>query len=556
MWIQNYRPVADSLWLSAIAAALPLAAIGVALALWRLASWKASALALTTGIAVAVAVYRMPPTLALASAVYGAAFGLFALGFIVYAAILLFDIVMESGRFDAIRGSLTAINPDPCVQALVIAFAFGAFLEGAAGAGTPVAVSASLLVGIGFSPLRAGAVSLLANTAPVAFGALGLPIVTLAAVTGLPVQPLSAAVGRLCPFVGLIVPAYMVVVMSGWSAALATWPAVLVCGGTFAVTQFLVSNMIGPYLADIISAIATMVALSALLRVWQPKSGGRVVGQTTVPAVEAEALIRAGLREHVAPPDPRESVRGWTPYLLLVVIVVLWGAGPIQRLLDRATVQIRVPFLHAAIERTPPVVPVRSAYPAVYVFNWLGAAGTACLVAALLSGVFIGLTASDLVRIARRTARRLALPELTIALVVALAFVMNYAGATATLGLATAATGKLFPFFSAYLGWLGVFLTGSATSSNALFGPLQVVSANNLHLNPLLTAAVNTCGGVTGKMVSIQSIAIAAAATGMTSADEGRLFRMTVKHSVLLAGIVGLLAAGYAYVTPGLMPSG
>lgn len=538
MWIQNYRPVADTLWLSAVAAALPLAVIGIALAVWRLASWKASVLALTTGLAVAVAVYRMPPTLALVSAAYGAAFGLFQLGFLVYAAILLFDVVVESGRFDVIRQSLTAVSPDQRIQALVVAFAFGAFLEGAAGAGTPVAVSASLLVGIGFSPLRAAAVSLLANTAPVAFGALGLPIVTLAAVTGLPLQPMSAAVGRICPLVGLIIPTYLVVVMSGWSAARAIWPALLVCGATFGAVQFLVSNMIGPYLADIVSAIATIAAMLGLLRVWRPAVGAR-------PAAA-----------NVVPPDARTLFRGWTPYLLLVALIVLWGAGPTQRVFDRATIMITVPMLHGAIERIPPVVQTRSAYPAVYVFNWLGAAGTACLVAALLSAVVIGLSGRALMRVAGQTARRLAPAELTIALVVALAFVMNYAGATATLGLAAAASGRLFPFFSAYLGWLGVFLTGSDTSSNALFGPLQVVSATNLHLNPLLLAAVNTCGGVMGKMVSIQSIAIAAAATGLTAADEGRLFRMTVKHSVLLAGIVGVIAMAYAYVAPGLMPAG
>ena len=552
MWVQSYRPVADSLALSALVAAIPLVVLGLCLAVWRMRSWKACLLAVATGLGIALLVYRMPVGLALTSAVFGAAFGLFPLGYLVYAAILLFDLVVESGRLDAIRRSLAGISPDFRLQALVIAFAFGGFLEGATGAGTPVAVTASILAGIGFQPLMAAALSLLANTAPVAFGALGLPVITLASVTSLPLDVLSAAIGRICPIVAVLVPAYLIVVLAGGRAAVGVWPALLVAGVTFAVFQFLVSNFSGPYLPDIVAALATIGALIGLLRVWRPK---QLMLTSSQPRVSGVGTSQIG---EVAPDSTQlgaaEVFRAWSPYLLLVVTVVVWGAGPTQRLLDRVTVLIPVPYLHNAVTRTAPIVPADSPYPAVFSFNWLGAAGTACLVASFLTALISGINPLRFLAIAARTARRLAFVELTSAAVLSLAYVMNYSGATATMGLAMAASGVLFPFFGAYLGWIGVFLTGSDTSTNALFGPLQAVSARNLHLNPVLMGAVNTCGGVMGKMISVQSIAVAAAATGMAAEDEGRLFRLTLKHSVLLAGVVGLIAMGYAYLFPGLIP--
>ena len=553
MWVQPYRPLAESLAVSAVAASIPLLVIGLALGVWRIASWKASLLALAAGAGVALLVYRMPPGLIVASAVYGAAFGLFPLGYLVFSAILLFDIAVATGRFENIRRSVATIDPDARIQALIIAFVFGAFLEGASGAGTPVAVSASLLAGIGFTPLMAGGMSLLANTAPVAFGALGLPIVTLAAVTGLPIRALSAAAGRICPIVAVIVPAYLIVVLAGGRSALSIWPALVVSGVAFAAGQFLISNFIGPYLADILSAIVTMAALILCLRVWRPASPFRL---TAEPRGTMVGTARAIVAAEVARPAPTagEVFHGWSPYLLLVATVILWGVGPIQRLLERATIQIQVPLLHNAVQRTVPIVRVDAPYPAVFAFNWLGAAGTACLVAAFLTAVVSGMSLRELGRTFGTTARRLALAELTIACVLGLAYLMNYAGATATLGLAAAATGTLLPFFGAYLGWVGTFLTGSDTSTNALFGPLQVVSARSVGLNPILMCAVNTCGGVTGKMISIQNIAVAAAATGMAASDEGKLFRFTLKHSVILATVVGLIALAYAYVFSGWMP--
>jgi lactate permease len=546
-WTQNYQPVLDNLGLSALAAALPLFVLAYALGVRRTAAWKASAYALAAALVVACLIARMPLVTASASAVYGAVFGLWAIGWMVYAAILLFDIVVASGRFDDIRRSLAEVSPDPRIQALLIAFAFGAFIEGASGAGTPVAVSAALLAGLGFPPLLAGGICLLANTAPVAFGALGLPVVTLSIVTELPQMPLSAAVGRICPIVGLIIPAYLILVLSGRRGLKPVWPAVAVAGVTFATAQFLVANFMGPQLADILSALATIVAMLVLLRVWQPADVYRL--PNGAPSHVASS--------HLAPSHlaPSEVLRAWMPYLLLVVLVLLWGAPPVQRYLDQPTLRLSVPGLHNVVQRLPPVVDEANSYPAVFVFNWLGANGTACFLAAVLAALLSGLGVRGLLSIMARTARRLALPELAIALLMSLAYVMNYAGTTATLGLALSATGPLFAFFSAYLGWLGVFLTGSDTSSNALFGNLQVVSARALGLNPILMAAVNTCGGVMGKMISVASIAVAAAATGMPTSEESKLFRFTFWHSVLLTAAIGLVSVLYAYGVPSIIPT-
>lgn len=552
MWTQSYRPLFENLGYSALAAGLPIVVLGYALAVRRAAAWKASLAALATAVLVACGVYGMPPLMAVAASVYGALFGLFALGWMVFAAILLFDIVMASGRFDDIRASLASVSPDMRIQALLVAFAFGAFIEGASGAGTPVAICATLLAGLGFPPLLAGGISLLANTAPVAYGALGLPIITLSGVTEFPPLTLSAAVGRISPIVALIIPAYLVLVLGGRRALGPVWPAAVVCGVAFAVSQFLVSNFIGPQLADIISALVTIGAMLALLRIWHPSQVWRVSDtevRTNAPAAPGGAVTVVD-----APTTHATILTAWMPYLLLVVIVLIWGMGPVQRYLDRPTVRVEIPALHNAIERVPPAVPERAAYAAVFTFNWLSANGTACFVAAVLAAGVAGLGMKRFVALAHGTLRRLLLAELTFALMMALAYVMNYGGLSATLGLTVAATGVTFPFFSAFLGWLGVFLTGSDTSSNALFGNLQVVSARSLDVNPILAGAANTSGGVMGKMISVASIAVAAAATGLQSSDEGRLFRFTLWHSILLTAAVGLICAGYAYIAPDLMP--
>jgi L-lactate transport len=531
MWQQNYTPIADSLALSALVAALPIFALLLLLGIVRKPAWMASLAGLATAAVVAGAVYGMPLDRIFAATTYGAAFGLFPIGWVVFSAILLYRVTLESGKFEVLKDSIGHLTDDPKLQALLIAFAFGAFIEGAAGFGTPVAVAAAMLTGLGFSPFYAAAICLLANTAPVAFGSIAIPITTLAVTTGLPLDRLSAGVGRICAPVSLIVPAYLIVVMSGWKGLRAVLPATAACGIAFAGTQFLVSNFIGPQLTDILSSMAAMGALLLMV----PRPGAAANRTATV--TSRGAVLHA-----------------WAPYALLVVFVLLWGYQPFQRQLSLTNIPVKWAGLHNTIQRMPPVVPTPAAYGAVYNFTWLAASGTACLFAAILAAMVSGLSLRQFARVLGRTARQLALAELTLAAVLALAMLMNYSGATGTLGLAFAATGVLFPFFSALLGWLGVFLTGSDTSANALFGTLQVVTAGKLGMNPVLMASANSAGGVMGKMISLTSIAVAASATGMKREEESQLFRFTLKHSVILASLIGLIVMFYAYVMPSWAP--
>jgi L-lactate transport len=529
MWDQVYVPVAGSLPASAAIASLPILVLLIALGVLRMPAWKSGLLGLATAMLLAAFVYRMPVRLVLDSTAYGAAFGLFPIAWIVFWAVALYRLTVETGQFEIIKDSVGRLTQDRRLQALLIAFAFGAFIEGAAGFGTPVAVAAAMLAGLGFSPFYAAAICLIANTAPVAFGAIGTPLVTLAGVTNLPLLQLSADVGRICAPVSLFIPAYLMMVMGGWKALRAVWPAALVCGVCFAATQFLVSNFIGPYLTDILASLATMLGLVALLSLWKPRD-----------VAQPSALSAA--------PPTGTLLRAWSPYILLVIFVLLWGYAPFKALLDKATWVFSWPGLDGQIQRLPPVVSVAAPYSAKFTLNILSASGTSALFATLLSAVVLRVSFTRLIAIIGGTARDLALPILTMAAVLALAYVMNYSGNTATLGLAFAATGAFFPFFSALLGWLGVFLTGSDTSANALFGNLQVVTANTLGLPPDLMAASNSSGGVMGKMISLQSISVAAAATGMPASDEAKLFRFTLKHSVLLAVVIGLIVTAYAYL--------
>jgi lactate permease len=493
-------------------AALPIFVLLLLLGVLRRPAWVASLAGLATAIVVALSVYHMPAGRLVATVTYGAAFGLFPIGWVVFSAILLYRVILESGKFDILKDSIGHLTDDPRLQALLIAFAFGAFIEGAAGFGTPVAVAAAMLTGLGFAPFYAAAICLLANTAPVAFGSIAIPITTLAVTTGLPVDRLSAGVGRICAPVSLIVPAYLIVVMAGWKGLRGVFPAAAACGIAFAGTQFAVSNFIGPQLTDILSSLAAMAVL----------------------------LLMVHRRDRKASPHAgRDVFLAWAPYALLVIFVLLWGYKPLQARLD--TVNVMIPW--PGLADKPP-----------FKFNWLSASGTACLFAAILGAVVVGLNLRQFVKVLGQTAKQLLLAELTLAAVLGLAFTMNYSGATATLGLAFAATGAMFPFFSALLGWLGVFLTGSDTSANALFGTLQVVTANKLNMNPVLMAAANSAGGVMGKMISLTSIAVAAAATSMKRQDEALLFRFTLKHSILLASVIGLIAMFYAYVMPAWAP--
>ncbi|MBI1787633.1 MAG: L-lactate permease [Acidobacteria bacterium] len=538
MWQQDYTPIAGSIGWSALAAAFPIFVLLYLLGVKRKPAWVAALSGLAAAAVVAVAEYGMPVDKALSATAYGAANGLFPIGWVVFTAILLYRITLETGKFEIVKDSVGNLSRDRRLQALLIAFAFGAFIEGAAGFGTPVAVAAAMLAGLGFSPFYAAGICLLANTAPVAFGSIGTPLITLNRITGLPIGQLSAGVGRICAPVSLIVPAYLILVMGGWKALKGVLPAAILCGVAFAGTQFAVSNFVGAELTDILSSLAAIGSLIVLFKVWHPKDSFDLEGTTP----------QAPSKDHGA----GEVFMAWLPYLLLVALVLVWAA--IKPKLDARNVVVEWPGLHNQIQRMPPIVKAASGYEAKYIFNWLSAAGTACLLAAMLSALLLGMSLKRFGRVFTATVKQLLLPELTIATVLGLAFLMNYSGATTTLGLAFAATGALFPFFSALLGWLGVFLTGSDTSANALFGNLQVVTAKALDLNPILMAASNSSGGVMGKMISLQSVAVAAAATGMRAADESKLFRFTLGHSILLASVLGLIVVFYAYVMPGWAP--
>jgi len=538
MWQQNYTPIGNSLALSALIAAVPIFVLLYLIGIKRKPAWMAALAGLGATLLLAGAVYRMPFGMLFSSIFYGAAFGLFPIGWVVFSAILLYRVTVESGRFGMLKDSVGHLTDDGRLQMMLVAFAFGAFIEGCAGFGTPVAVAATMLIGLGFSPFMSAAVCLLANTAPVAFGSIAVPITTLAVTTGLPIERLSAGVGRICAPISLFIPAYMIAVMCGWTGLRGVLPAAAVCGAAFAATQFFVSNFIGPQLTDILASMAAIGALIVLFRFWKPR----------------DKFDFGHLPPSKVVHSKRELVLAWAPYILLVIMVLLWGYPPIQRQLNSVNIPIQWPGLHNLVQRVPPVVEKASGYAAVFNFNWLSAAGTSCLIAAILASFVVGLSPVKFAKAFKDTCRQLVLAELTLAAVLALAFVMNYSGATGTLGLAFAATGVLFPMFSAVLGSLGVFLTGSDTSANALFGTLQEVTANRLGMNAVLMASGNSAGGVMGKMISLTSIAVAAAATQMKREDEGRLFGFTLKHSVFLTLMIGLVVMFYAYVAPSLAP--
>ena len=541
MWEQDYVPVAGSLTYSTLVAAVPLVILFYMLGVKRKPSWIAGLSALGVALVLAVGVYGIPAPQAGASIVYGAAFGLFPIGWIVIASLILYRVTVDTGKFEIIKDSIGSLSDDRRLQAVLIGFAFGAFIEGAAGFGTPVAVAAAMLTGLGFSPFYAAFICLIANTAPVAFGSLGIPVVTLAGITELPLDALSSMTGRLCALIAIIIPAYMVIVMSGFKRSLEVLPPIAACSLTFAGVLLFVTNTIGPEVAVILASIAALVAMVLTMKLWHPKQVFRLEDDVEVTSVH---------HSHTT----WELLSAWSPYILLVVFVLLWRYPPIQAALNTVSVSIDVPGLHNLITRVPPLTPEPSPYGAVYNFQWLSAAGTSCFLSAFAASLLLGLSPAKFIGVVQAVLKQLSLPLLTIASVLAVAFLMNYSGMTSTLGLAFAATGVLFPFFSAMLGWTGVFLTGSDTSSNALFGTLQVVTANALGLNPILTASTNAATGVMGKMISLQSIAVAVAATGMASSQEGRLFRITLKHSIILALFMAMVTMIFAYVLPQFVP--
>jgi len=537
---QVYTPIADSLAWSTVAAALPILVLLIMIGIFRKPAWISALTGLAIGAIVAVGVYEMPVQTAASSASMGAAFGLFPIGWIVFWAVVLYRLTVETGQFEIIKDSIGGLTTDRRLQAMLIAFALGAFIEGAAGFGTPVAVAAAMLTGLGFSPFYAAGICLLANTAPVAFGSIGIPVTTLASVTGLDENLLSTWVGRLCAPVSVFIPAYLVLVMGGLKALKGVIPAAIVCGVCFAGMQLFMSSTAGPQLVDIVAALTAIIGLVVLFKVWQPSDEFHM---------EGEHAASIEIKRHGVGP----TLLAWSPYIFLVFFVLLWGSRPpfmdaLFTAAEGSMLGLAWPGLHEVVTRMPPAVEAATPYAATYNLNWLSAAGTACGLATICGALALRFSFVNYIRLLGSVLSQLAFSLITIAAVVGLAYLMNYSGATVTLGLAFATTGALFPFFSAILGWLGVFLTGSDTSANALFGNLQVVTANQLGLDPAVMASANSAGGVMGKMISLQSLAVAVAATGMARSQEGDLFRFTFKHSVFLACVLGGLSMIYAHL--------
>jgi len=535
-WTQNINPF-DNLALSALVASLP-----VILIFWlltkKMKGYKASLLTVLLAIILAIAVYTMPVSLALASVLHGALYGLFPICWIIISAVFLFNLTVKSGQFEIIKSFMASVTPDRRLQALLIAFSFGAFLEGAAGFGAPVAISAALLVGLGFNPLYAAGICLIANTAPVAFGSVGTPIIMASRVSDIPELAISQMVGRTLPLLSIVLPFYLVVLMSGFKKSREVWPAILVSGVSFAFFQWFAANYLGPMLPDVLAGIASIVCLMILLKYWKPKSIWKF-------AEEPPQTIDTTLHY-----SSGQILKAWSPFILMTLFIVCWGLQPVKDALNGlGMIKFDIPGLHDAIlksDGTPLVIKP-------FDFNYLSAPGTAVLLATLISIPLIGLSYREGWIQFLATLKQLFFPILTVASVVGFAFIANYSGMSVTMAMALASTGSLFPFFSPILGWLGVFLTGSDTSSNALFCKLQSSSAEAIGIDPVITVSANASGGVTGKMISPQSIAIGAAAVGLVG-KESELFRFTVKHSFIMLFIICILTCLQAYVIPGIVP--
>ena len=551
VWSQVYDPL-NNAWVSTAVAALPVIVLLGALGIFRVKAHVAALLGLAVSLASAILIFGMPGSMAAKTALLGAAFGLLPIGWIILNIIFLYRLTERLGLFKVLQDSISGITDDRRLQLLLIAFCFGAFFEGAAGFGTPVAVTGAILIGLGFSPLAASGLSLIANTAPVAYGALGSPVLALAAVTGLPLLDLSAMIGRQLPVFSMIVPFWLIVAFAGWRGTLQIWPAILVAGVTFAIPQFLVSNFHGPWLVDVVASLVSMGSLRLFLKCWQP-----VTIWTTLDrhAVAAHSVGAAATGEATAAPPkpnhpPAQVRRAWLPWIILSVIVFVWGLPAVKTFLDGISI-IRFPIdgLNNMIQRVPPVVAKPQTEAAVYIFNWLSMTGTGILISALIAGKLIGASFRTMVEVYWETLIRVRYSLLTIAAMLALGYTTRYSGLDATLGLAFAHTGILYPFFGTLLGWIGVALTGSDTASNVLFGSLQRISSEQLGLNPVLMAAANSSGGVMGKMIDAQSIVVAATATNFHG-QEGVILRYVFFHSIALACLVGVLVTLQAYVWP------
>jgi lactate permease len=544
-WVQMYDPCGN-VFLSALVAALPIFALLGLLALLHVRAHVAAIAGLIVSLIVSIFIFKMPISLALAAAANGAAYGLFPIGWIVLSAMFVYDISVATGQFEVLKRSIASIAEDRRLQVLLIAFCFGAFIEGAAGFGTPVAISAAMLIGLGFKPLSAAGLALIGNTAPVAFGALGTPMIVLNRVTELPIEQLSMMVGRQLPLFSLIIPFWLIWAMAGWRSMWEVWPGCLTAGLSFGVLQYAVSNFHGPWLVDVISAIGSIMALTLLLRFWKPANVWRFPHELEQQSTESQ--------HPNVPPTTKESMVAWMPWVVLSCLVFLWGIPQVKSQLNAWTrLEFEVPLLHLGVIKDMPVVPQPTPEKAIFEWNWLSATGTALFISAILSGALLGVRPKRLFWIFVGTVRRTTTSLVTIAVMLALGYSTRFGGLDASMGLALASTGFLFPFFSPLLGWLGVALTGSDASSNVLFGNLQKITAERLGISPLLAAASNSSGGVMGKMIDAQSIVVASIATGQHG-QEGTILRYVFFHSVALAILVGLLVTAQAYVVPQMIP--
>lgn len=544
-WTQVYDPFNN--WIiSTCVAALPVLVLLGLLAGLRVRAHICAIAGAATAIVVAIMAFGMPWQLAGSSFVYGMAFGLLKIVWIVIAAVYLYDLSVETGQFEIVKQSVAGITPDRRLQLLLVAFCFGALIEGAAGFGTPVAIAGAFMIGLGFRPFQAAALNLIANTAPVAWGAIGTPVHTLAAVTALNESDLNAMIGRILPFLSVIVPIWLVRAMVNWEETFEVFPAILVVGSSFAATQWFWSNHMDSNLVDITSGAVSMICTLIFLRFWKPKKIWRFPDEPDTPP----HTYTTG-----------QVARAWLPFIVLTVFVVAWGLPSVKGAMNKATTPNfskggwEVPYLHRTVSRNVPVVVKPTPENAKFDFNWLTATGTGCFLAAIFSGLIVGVKPNTMTKVFRHTLYRLRFAIVAMTCMLGLGFITRYSGMDAVLGLAFTRTGGLFPFFGTYIGWLGVALTGSDTSSNALFGGLQRITAEQLNLSPILMCAANSAGGVMGKMIDAQSIVIATAATNQVG-NEGSIFRYVFWHSVALAAMVGIIVFTYAHVFPQYIPSG
>lgn len=536
-WTQEVNPL-NTIAISAIVAAVPIIFIFWALIIKKMKGYMASLFTAIVAIIIAILVYGMPVKLSLLSTLHGALYGFFPICWIIIGAVFLYNVSVKAGQFEIIKSFMTSITNDRRLQALLIAFSFGSFLEGAAGMGAPVAITSAMLVGMGFNPLYAAGICLIANTAPVAFGSVGVPITIASQVSGIPEMGISQMVGRTLPIIAIFIPFYLVILMAGFKRSLEVLPAMLISGLVFAIVQWVVANYLGPMLPSLLAGLASIVCLIVFLRFWKPKAIWRFSDEPQV-SEDYQPKYSAG-----------QIVRAWSPFLIMTVLIVLWGLQPVKTALNSiGQIKFFIPGLQGAIlnsDGSPLAVKV-------FDLNYLSNSGTAMLFAVIISLPLIGMSYKEGLKVYLSTLYQLRFTIITITSIVGFAFIANYSGMSITMALALASTGILFPFFSPILGWLGVFMTGSDTSSNALFCKLQRVSAENIGIDPIITVSANASGGVVGKMISPQSIAVGAAAIGLVG-KESDLFRFTVKHSFIMLFIMCIITVLQAYVMTWMIP--